>query len=170
MDYTVWSETMALRLLADCLAAEIGDAAVLRTVALEKIAALGRKQNGSGGFSYFLTTDLDAATAPPVAAMTFTTAAVLLSLLRAKSDCRSTSCWSKTLWMFWTVLADRMVRLPTQSITSLARQPSQALPDAVPFASWHACAVDGARLVTFGEDWRCSRSTAPSSAENSANR
>ena len=84
MDYTVWSETMALRLLADCLAAEIGDAAVLRTVALEKIAALGRKQNGSGGFSYFLTTDLDAATAPPVAAMTFTTAAVLLSLLRAR--------------------------------------------------------------------------------------
>lgn len=86
MDYTVWSETMALSFLADCVDAELGDASSLRAVMAEKVAALFDKQRPVGGFSYYVTNDLrNAATARvPDEAMSFTTAAAVLALLRCR--------------------------------------------------------------------------------------
>ena len=85
MDYSVWSDAMALLFLSDCLAAEVGDQQQVRSGMELALARLSTKQRASGGFSYFLTMDPDNASAPPPEAMSFTTAAVANAMLRARA-------------------------------------------------------------------------------------
>ncbi|MBK8979902.1 MAG: hypothetical protein IPM29_28730 [Planctomycetes bacterium] len=84
MDYTVWSESLALWFLADCIDAGVGDAAAARAVMREKVGVLAGKQRPSGGWSYYVTADLAREAAVPAQAMSFTTAAVVIGLCRAR--------------------------------------------------------------------------------------
>ena len=84
MDYSVWSESLMLWFLADCIDAGVGDGARLRGLMEELVASLAIKRRPSGGFSYYVTADLAMAAAVPEQAMSFTTAAVVIGLCRAR--------------------------------------------------------------------------------------
>jgi tetratricopeptide (TPR) repeat protein len=81
MDYAVWSRPYALAFMADCVSAGIGDGNELAPVAAEMIADLEVRQRANGGWSYYLTSDLEGASAPEHS-ISFTTAAVVLGLVR----------------------------------------------------------------------------------------
>jgi hypothetical protein len=83
MDYAPWSHAYLVSFLADCSELRIGERELLRTSAEGLIAELWAKQKDDGGWSYYVTSDLSDADASPTPAISFTTAAVLLSLQRA---------------------------------------------------------------------------------------
>lgn len=84
MDYSVWSEAFMLRFLADCLQAGFGDGERLRTTAAELIDHLASKQKPGGGWSYYVTHDLQDGGEDATLSFSFVTAAVLVALLRAE--------------------------------------------------------------------------------------
>lgn len=84
MDYSVWSRAYVLWFLADCVDAGVRDAKTLRPVAERLIADLLAQQKPGGGWSYYLSRDLAQPSAPTQQAMSFTTAADVLALLRAR--------------------------------------------------------------------------------------
>jgi hypothetical protein len=84
MDYTVWSESLALWFLADCVEVGLGNAGRVKTAMAEKVATLRGKTRPSGGWSYYVTGDLAKEGTVPEQAMSFTTAAVVIGLCRAR--------------------------------------------------------------------------------------
>jgi tetratricopeptide (TPR) repeat protein len=83
MDYVVWSRACLLDLLADLTAderLERARAEQLATIAYEELVA---RVQPNGGWSYYLTTDLSAASSA-AQSISFTTAAVVLGMLRAR--------------------------------------------------------------------------------------
>lgn len=84
MDYTVWSHPYALLLAAECLPDKIGAAGPARAMAADAVAVLTRKQKTGGGWSYYLSGSVAGSAQPLEVSMSFTTAAVLHALLRAK--------------------------------------------------------------------------------------
>ena len=83
MDYGVWSRGFALLFLADAVVAGAREPGELEPYAERMIAELAEKQKPMGGWSYYVTSDLDSANAPANQAMSFTTAALCVALLRA---------------------------------------------------------------------------------------
>ena len=81
MDYAVWSRPYALAFLGDCVLAEIAPREDLAPVAKAMIADLERKQRSNGGWSYYVTGDTEGTSAPEHS-ISFTTAAVILGLVR----------------------------------------------------------------------------------------
>ncbi|MFQ5748666.1 MAG: hypothetical protein ACE5H3_04315, partial [Planctomycetota bacterium] len=84
MDYSVWSKAATLLFFADCLDAGIGDAAVLRSVMEKLVPEIQARQKSGGGWSYYVTGDLETGGSPANQSISFITAAALLSLVRAE--------------------------------------------------------------------------------------
>ncbi len=82
MDYTPWSHAATLDLLAACLEEGFGDEDAARELAAGLVAELASKQKPGGGWSYYLSGDLAGAADPAPHSMSFTTAWVLLALMR----------------------------------------------------------------------------------------
>lgn len=85
MDYTVWSKAFSLWFFADCIAAKIGDEDVISACCRELVADLQKKQKPTGGWSYYVTGDLEAEAAS-LQSISFVTAPVLRALLRARDE------------------------------------------------------------------------------------
>ncbi|MBC8327583.1 MAG: hypothetical protein H8E31_02440 [Planctomycetes bacterium] len=84
MDYTPWSRAASIDFLVDCLDAGVGDAAALRALAAELVSDLVGKQKPGGGWSYYLSGSIEGAARPAPQSISFTTAAVVIALLRAE--------------------------------------------------------------------------------------
>ncbi|MCP3985477.1 MAG: hypothetical protein GY723_13895 [bacterium] len=82
MDYSVWSRPYAVAFLADCADAGVGERDELALVAARMIGDLERTQRSNGGWSYYMTSDLEGPSVPEHS-ISFTTAAVVLGLARA---------------------------------------------------------------------------------------
>ncbi|MEQ8767278.1 MAG: hypothetical protein RL885_25430 [Planctomycetota bacterium] len=82
MDYSVWSWPAIGWLLADALDAKLIEREVAEPWIEELLAGLAELQKGGGGWSYYLTQDLDSDAPPFNVSMSFTTAWVLLALKR----------------------------------------------------------------------------------------
>lgn len=83
MDYMTWSDSMMLAFLADAREAGIAGAAELGPVASALVDDMARRQYEDGGWSYYVTGDLDGSSAP-AQSISFTTAAGVLALVRAR--------------------------------------------------------------------------------------
>ncbi len=84
MDYTPWSKAASIDFLVDCLEAEVGDPVAIRGLAAELVADLVGKQKPGGGWSYYLSGSLEGAARPAPQSISFTTAAVMIALLRTE--------------------------------------------------------------------------------------
>jgi len=84
MDFTPWSDAALLDAFAAALAAGVGDPERLRDAAAEALDDLLARRQPHGGWGYYVTNDLDGAAQPPTA-MSFTTAAAVLALARARA-------------------------------------------------------------------------------------
>ena len=85
MTYSVWSDAYVLSFLGACMQAGVGDADKLKEVMNGVVADLMRRQKSGGGWSYYLTGDLEKAGDPMDISMSFTTAAILLGLQKAEA-------------------------------------------------------------------------------------
>ena len=83
MDYTVYSASWTLWFLADCLEAELGDRRELREVMRNLVDHLAALQQSNGGWSYYLTREIESGAAPASQSISFVTALVSLALHRA---------------------------------------------------------------------------------------
>ncbi len=83
MDYTIWSHSWVLWFFADCLEAGVGDKTAMRSVMKDRIANLREKQKANGGWSYYLTSDLESGSEANQS-ISFVSAGAALGLLRAK--------------------------------------------------------------------------------------
>jgi hypothetical protein len=83
MDYNPWSGASMLAFLADALEADLGEEAQLRRAAAALLVDLASRQQANGGWSYYVTSDLEGSAAP-AQSISFTTAAVVLALCRAR--------------------------------------------------------------------------------------
>lgn len=81
MDYAVWNRSYCIFFLADCLAAELGDENAVRQEMENCIEDLLQRQQGNGGWSYYLSGTAGGDAIPQ--AISFTTATVVLALERA---------------------------------------------------------------------------------------
>ncbi|MEE8469692.1 MAG: prenyltransferase/squalene oxidase repeat-containing protein, partial [Planctomycetota bacterium] len=86
MDYGVWSRAYLLGFLVECTVQGVREHDELADRIRKVIEELGERQKPDGGWSYYVTADLGSSTSPPLPSMTFTTAAVLLPLLRAHDE------------------------------------------------------------------------------------
>ncbi|MFT4537961.1 MAG: hypothetical protein ACI841_003872 [Planctomycetota bacterium] len=84
MDYQVWSNAYMLSFLGACVGDRFGNHDQLREVMAEVVADLEERQKSGGGWSYYLTSDLDSDADPYDISMSFTTAAILIGLHRAQ--------------------------------------------------------------------------------------
>ncbi|MEW6071674.1 MAG: hypothetical protein AB1726_03640, partial [Planctomycetota bacterium] len=84
MDYGVWSRSCLLWFLADAAAAGRRERAALEEPVAHLLEELAAKQKPGGGWSYYVSRDLDGVANPATESISFTTAAVVLSLLRAR--------------------------------------------------------------------------------------
>ncbi|MEM1451893.1 MAG: hypothetical protein AAGI22_22480, partial [Planctomycetota bacterium] len=83
MDYTAWAAWAQLELAVDALEAELGDPSELRAFAGRLVSDLESRVRSNGGWSYYISSD--AAGANPVEqSISFTTAAAVVSLVRAR--------------------------------------------------------------------------------------
>lgn len=84
VDYTPWALAFGLDFLAEALVAGAGDPPEIRGVARAMIARLRELRRPSGGWSYYLSPAPGPAATLPSGSMSFTTAAVVLGLLRIR--------------------------------------------------------------------------------------
>jgi hypothetical protein len=84
MDYSVWSRPYVVWFLADCVDAGLRDVAALQTTVNRLVRDLAARQKPGGGWSYYLSQDLSSTEDPANWAMSFTTAAVVHALVRAR--------------------------------------------------------------------------------------
>ena len=82
MDYAVWSRAYVIWLLAEATSHGVRDIDEMREPIALAIAGLADRQQPNGGFSYYVTGDLESG--PVAQSISFTTAAVVLALLRAR--------------------------------------------------------------------------------------
>jgi len=83
MDYGVWSRAFVLACLAASVDAGLREAAALEATVGHLIAELAAKQKPGGGWSYYVKSDLSSS-ATSERSISFTTAAVVLALQRAR--------------------------------------------------------------------------------------
>jgi hypothetical protein len=83
MDYMTWSDSMMLHFLAEVSEAGLAEKSVLRPVVNALLGDLASRQRQNGGWSYYVTPDLDAGEAPGQS-ISFTTAAAILALTRVQ--------------------------------------------------------------------------------------
>lgn len=83
MDYEVWSRAYLVAFLAECAAAGVGERDALASTVETAVEELAFKQKRGGGWSYYVTGDLDSGAPPAEQSISFTTAAVVLGLLKA---------------------------------------------------------------------------------------
>lgn len=83
MDYTNWSDACWCGFLADALAARLAERAALAPVIAQAVASLAAKQRANGGWSYYLTSDLDGGRAGEQS-ISFVTAFAILALAAAE--------------------------------------------------------------------------------------
>lgn len=83
MTYEVWSDALALELVADLLEAGASETEALRALGAELAAALATRQRPNGGWSYFQAVSLDEGALEPEQSISFVTATVVLALVRA---------------------------------------------------------------------------------------
>jgi hypothetical protein len=98
MDYTVWRNAYVLACLAACIEKGVVKKEKFEPTMKELIAELGTKQKSGGGWSYYVTTDLERGTAANQS-ISFSTAAVLLGLHGAREAGVPVpeSLWSKAV-------------------------------------------------------------------------
>jgi len=84
MDYEVWSCAMMLRFVARCSETRVGERDELRRAAKWLVGELRRKLRPGGGWSYYLTTDVESASPRDQQSISFVVGAVTLALLRAE--------------------------------------------------------------------------------------
>ncbi len=86
IDYGVWSRAYALELFADAVRLDRRPRGALEDDVRRLVEELAARAKPDGGWSYYVTRDVDSAAADPVAArsISFTTAAVLLGLCSAR--------------------------------------------------------------------------------------
>jgi len=84
MDYMTWSDAMMLHFLAETRDAGLEAAEALAPLAATLVADLESRQVRDGGWSYYVTGDLDGAAAP-AQSISFTTAAAVFALSRART-------------------------------------------------------------------------------------
>ncbi|MCZ6688287.1 MAG: hypothetical protein O7H41_01655 [Planctomycetota bacterium] len=84
MDYSIYSNAYALWFFADCIREGLIEREKLRPVMEWHISELQVKQNEGGGWSYYLTTDLDNADNPANQSISFVTALELIALLETR--------------------------------------------------------------------------------------
>jgi hypothetical protein len=80
MDYAVWSRSYILFFLADCLERGIGNEQALQSEIKKCLQDLTVRQQGNGGWSYYLSGEVGGAAKPQ--SISFTTATVVLALER----------------------------------------------------------------------------------------
>lgn len=83
MDYMTWSDSMVLHFLAEALEADLGDVEGLAPTADVLLRDLAARQQKGGGWSYYVTSDVQGDGAPPNS-ISFTTAAAVIALVRAR--------------------------------------------------------------------------------------
>ncbi len=86
MDYTVWSHPYLLWTLADSVAAGALERSTAEPWVAELLEHLRMRQKGGGGWSYYLTPDIDQKGPPLNISMSFTSALVLLALHRVQEE------------------------------------------------------------------------------------
>jgi len=84
MDYAVWSRAYVLWCLADALDAGLLGQTQVTPVAEHIVEELSERQQSGGGWSYYVTGDLSSRDSPANQSISFTTAAVVLALQRAR--------------------------------------------------------------------------------------
>jgi len=85
MNYAAWELAVSLELLADFLAAGIGDAGTLREQGAELAEELVERQRSNGGWSYFYSTSMNEGATQLEQSISFVTATVVLGLMRARA-------------------------------------------------------------------------------------
>ncbi len=83
MDYTAWAAWAQLELIADALESELAEGEELRAFGDRLIGDLGDRVRQNGGWSYYLSGNLDGENAVEQS-ISFTTAAVVIGLIRAR--------------------------------------------------------------------------------------
>ncbi len=83
MDFMTWSNSMMLAFLTEALQAGIGDMEGLRPAANALVQDLATRQQEGGGWSYYVTNDMEGDGAP-ANSISFTTAAAILALAQAR--------------------------------------------------------------------------------------
>jgi tetratricopeptide (TPR) repeat protein len=83
MDYAVWSRACILLTLSDLVGTGVGSRRKLRGMAKSLFVELSDLSKPGGGWSYYLTGDVTAASPTALQSMSFTNALIVLSLLRA---------------------------------------------------------------------------------------
>ena len=84
MDYSIWRNAYALWCLTDCHDQQLVSNEEFSSWAQTLISGLGEKQRRSGGWSYYVTGDLNAASGAPDQSICFVTAAILVALKEAE--------------------------------------------------------------------------------------
>jgi len=84
MDYSVWSRPYLLWLLADLLDHQLVERERAETMAVRLCRELKDLQKPEGGWSYYLTGDIESASPAVLVSMSFTTAVNVLALVRAQ--------------------------------------------------------------------------------------
>jgi tetratricopeptide (TPR) repeat protein len=84
MDYSVWSKTYTLWFFARSVEAGLIARETLETEMEKLVEELGEKQKSGGGWSYYVTRDLENLGRPSEQSISFITAAVLLALREAR--------------------------------------------------------------------------------------
>ena len=83
MDYTTWSNAMILRFVADALEHGLGDVEALAPVVELLVTDMAARKQDGGGWSYYVTGDVNGDGAP-ANSISFTTAAAVVALARAR--------------------------------------------------------------------------------------
>jgi hypothetical protein len=83
MDYTVWSRSYCVYFLAECLEQNIGDAEAVRAEIKNCLKDLADRQQGNGGWSYYLSTQVGGEAAAQ--SISFTSATVVMAWEKAKA-------------------------------------------------------------------------------------
>jgi len=84
MDYAVWRNTYVLWFFADCIRTGAGTRKDLEPAMKELVTELRESQKSGGGWTYYISSDLQNTNTPLNVSMSFMTAAVLLALREAK--------------------------------------------------------------------------------------
>ena len=83
MDYQTWSDSMMLQFLAESVEADLTSKRGVKQTVAALLEDLESRQRANGGWSYYVTPDLDGADAPSQS-ISFTTAAAVLALARVQ--------------------------------------------------------------------------------------
>ena len=84
MDYRPWADAYLLRFLAAYVSSSEGDADKFDSLVSDAIQSLAKRQKPGGGWSYYVTHQLNQANRPSNQSISFMTAAITIALLESK--------------------------------------------------------------------------------------